>query len=94
MDELSKLVDLPAPVKAEILARLEEAIGITPERARQFLEESENEDDGETDFVADATGKFKHFLRTSHGWGPAVDVAWGSLEPLVRAVVEAVNNED
>lgn len=96
MDVETTWSDLPEPAKDMILEQLDAAIGITPSRAAAFLAESEMEHP-ENDAAwhrQDATGKFKHFLRTNHGWHAAVDVAWANLEPLARSVVDAVAGEE
>lgn len=82
--------------RAQIIARaipaIETALGITPERAAEFLAKSEQEHpekDAEW-HRKDAIGKFKHFLRVDHHWQGAVDAAWLNIEPYATVVVDAV----
>lgn len=74
------------------IAALESVLGITTERAKDFIELSYREHP-EKDAAwhrDDAVGKFKRFLRVSRKWQGAVDVAWKFIEPYAGEVVDAV----
>ncbi len=89
---IENLKNLPPEVKDALFDKLEDAMGITPERAAQFLRETREEDPDQTPEFhrEDAVGKFKHFYRTKRGWGPWIDGAWGNIRPMVEVVVDAV----
>lgn len=97
---MSKTIDLTDLTKEQKLlltlaeAELsEKAFGFTVERALSFLAESRAEDPekpfDDPHHRADATGKFKHFLRVKRGWGGFVDAAWPHIDQYAAAAVDA-----